>query len=496
MNQSAAEWPERIHYVCNSGSGIVVNASPPVQAGAKRVVGMTILCAVGKQSRPTPAEERESIGPKDRLTRFARERLGVEARPVFGPPDSHKAWTGLLDKEAARAAERNATLVYNLTGGPRALPLAVLLGASNAARAATCAISVSFADRTCKRLVFDDQGVLVDERPLPAHERIGFDDLLPLYGYQEQQPDQRRAGEEHLLQHSGVAERVLEASLGWWDIAAKEWVVKRKRAKRAKGQRQFGRSIVSKLHKLVHELMREGEPPFMAHRSEIRNSRNSRAIVPVFESFEGLEGLDVVRNSEGLVENLEIRSEAAARFVGGVWLEAAILGRVRRAMSHVAGAEVVAGARIRVDGSKTRAASDPPDDSEIDVAIVVNEQLHVIEAKAVGESSKIGYHVARLVKIRQELGSQVMRCFLVAPLLGVNDLARGDFVTRAKKQGVDLLYGRSALNDLEREIAALAQVVRASGPASGGSRRRSGAQRHALQEEHGPILYQTPAGHS
>ena len=489
MNQSAAEWPERIHYVCNSGSGIVVNASPPVQAGAKRVVGMTILCAVGKQSRPTPAEERESIGPKDRLTRFARERLGVEARPVFGPPDSHKAWTGLLDKEAARAAERNATLVYNLTGGPRALPLAVLLGASNAARAATCAISVSFADRTCKRLVFDDQGVLVDERPLPARERIGFDDLLPLYGYQEQQPDQRRAGEEHLLQHSGVAERVLEASLGWWDVAAKKWVVKRKHAE---GRRQLGKIIVSKLHKLGHDR----EPPFMARRSEIQNSRNSRAIVPVFESFEGLEGLEVVRNSEGLVENLEIRSEAAARFVGGVWLEAAILGRVHRAMSHVAGAEVVAGARIRVDGSKTREASDPPADSEIDVAIVVNEQLHVIEAKAVGDSRKTGDHIAKLVKIRQELGSQVMRCFLVAPLLGVNDLARGDFVTRAKKQGVDLLYGRSALNDLEREIAALAQVVRASGPASGGSRRRSGAQRHALQEEHGPILYQTPAGYS
>ena len=475
MNQSAAKWPERIHYVCNSGSGIVVNASPPVQAGAERVVGMTILCAVGEQSRPTSAEERESIGPMNRLTRFARERLGVEARPVFGAPDSHEAWTGLLDREAAHATELNATLVYNVTGGPRALPLAVLLGASNAARAATCAISVSFADRTCKRLAFDDQGALVDERPLPAHERIGFEDLLPLYGYQEQRPDQRQAGEERLLQRSGVAERVLEASLGWWDVVAKEWVVKRKRAN---GRRELGKNIVSRLHKLVHER----EPPFMAHRSQFGNSR---AIAPVFESFEGLEGLEVVRNSEGLVENLEIRSEAAARFVGGVWLEAAILGRVRRAMGHAAGAEVVAGARIRVDGSKTREASDPPDDSEIDVAIVVNEQLHVIEAKAVRESGKIGDHVAKLVKIRQELGSQVMRCFLVAPLLGVNDLARGDFVARAKKQGVDLLYGRSALNDLDREVAALAQANHASRSTDGTSRASvSGCARPRNPERH------------
>ena len=154
-------------------------------------------------------------------------------------------------------------------------------------------------------------------------------------------------------------------------------------------------------------------------------------------------------------------------------------------MSHVAGAEVVAGARIRVDGSKTREASDPPDDSEIDIAIVVNEQLHVIEAKAVREPGKIGDHVAKLVKIRQELGSQVMRCFLAAPLLGVNDLARGDFVVRAKKQGVDLLYGRSALNDLDREVAALAQVDHASRSTNGTSRASdSGGARPRNPERH------------
>lgn len=488
MSQSAAEWPERIHYVCNSGSGVVVNASPLAQAGAERVVGMTILCAAGDRSRPTPAEERESIGPMKRLTRFARERLEIEAQTEFGAPDLHKTWTGTLDREAARAAERNATLVYNVTGGPRSLPLAVLLGASNAARAATCAISVSFADRTCKRLVFDDQGALVDESPLPAHARIGFDDLLPLYGYQEQQPDQRRADEEYLLKHSGVAERVLEASLGWWDIAAKEWVVKRKWAK---GRRKFGKSVVSKLHGLVQE--QERQPPFTARKSQFRNSR---AVVPVFESFEGLEGLEVVRNSEGLVENLEIRSEAAARFVGGIWLEAAILGRVHRAMSHVAGAEVVAGARIRVDGSRIHGASAPTDDSEIDVAIVVNEQLHVIEAKAVsasGASRKMSHYLAKLVKIRQELGSQVMRCFLVAPLLEKKDLERGDFVVRARKQGVDLLYGRSALNDLDKEVAALAQTGRASSPTGGASRSSvSGGTRPRNPEKHRPAPDRTP----
>ena len=151
-----------------------------------------------------------------------------------------------------------------------------------------------------------------------------------------------------------------------------------------------------------------------------------------------------------------MRDEEALRFVGGIWLEAALLGRVRDALRHVPRAEIVAGARLGVEGSRTGGANAPPDDSELDVAIVVDDQLHVIEAKAVKQSGKIADAVAKLAKIRQELGSPVMRRFLVAPLLNKADMGRGAFVERAEKQGVRLLYGPLALNILEREIAELA----------------------------------------
>ena len=460
MNASVGDWPERIHYVCNSGSGVVVNASPLAQAGRGRVVGMTILYAVRDRSRPTPAEEREATGPMNRLARFARERFGIETAAAPGAPDSYKAWLPVLDREARRARELGATLVYNVTGGPRAVPLAALLGASNAVRASVCAVSVSFADRACKRLVFNAAGELVDEVPLPAHGRVGIDALPPLYGYREQDRDGRRRREEFLEIHRGVADCALEAALGWWDVAAREWVTNRKWAR---GKREFGRNVMSGLHGAVQNLHPPfglREPPFRVDADELcspksRKILKSRAINPVFGAFDGLDGMDVVRDSTGRIERLEFRGAEAARFVGGVWLEAAILGRVRDALRRAPGAEVAAGVRLAVEGSGAPGANAPRDDGELDVAIAIDDQLHVVEAKAVRESGRIGDSIAKLVKIRQELGSQVMRCFLVAPLLDGREIGRGDFEERARKQGVRLLYGPGALDRLEEEIARL-----------------------------------------
>ena len=448
---ATAEWPERIHYVCNSGSGIVVNASPPMQAGRERIAGMTILCATPDWSQPKPEELRESLAPMRRLCQFARERLEIDADAVYGAPDSSGGWIGALDREAKRAAKLNATLVYNVTGGPRSLPIAALLGAPNAVRAQIFAISVSFADRTCRRLVFNAQGELVDEAVLPTRGRIGFGELVPLYGYREQDRAERRKHEAFLTGHSGVAEKVFETAQGWWDVAAGKWAG---RNYRVQGKREPGKNAMTG----VHAAAAGAEESSFDIEAHDRPFRKSRATGTVFEAFDGLEGLKVARDTKGRIERLEVRGEKAHRFVGGVWLEAVVLNRVRRALRHAPRAEIVAGARLGVEGSRTGGAHAPPDDSEIDVAIVIDDQLHVIEAKAftVSAPGAIANAVAKLVKIRQELGSQVMRCFLVAPLLNKWDMGRGAFVERAEKQGVRLLYGPRAMDDLESEIAALA----------------------------------------
>ena len=442
-NRTSGNWPERIYYVCNSGSGIVVNATPLVQAGAGRVAGMRILCGVRDRNKPTPAERRESIRPAERLTAFARD-LGIDKvdEAAYHTPDSYAAWSGVLNEAARRAEELCATLVYNVTGGPRALPLAAIVGASNKIRASMVALAVSFSDRTCTQLIFNPSGELTGEHVLPAHDRIGFNGLITLYGYLEQDPVARRCRETFIGKHRCIAERVLEETTrgGKSAIAALHWSM------------QFDSTGVDR---------GSSATPFCVELGNLR--AHPRKLERVICALDGLDGLKIVREA-GSVRSIQVEDEAARRFIGGVWLEAVVFGRVRDIFKRQPRAEVVAGAVLAVKGDPPPSSNILPDDTELDVAVVLDDQLHVIEVKAVtstgkaGGGGRFGDYIAKLVKIRQELGSQVMRSFLVAPLLSKSDLEKGGFIARAGKPGVRLLYGhgvrppRGALHLLHREL--------------------------------------------
>ena len=433
---TSVEWPRRIYYVCNSGSGIVVNATPLVQAGASRIAGMRILCGVRDPGRPTPAERRESIDPEKRLTAFARQ-LGIETvdAPMYGVPDSYAAWSGVLNEAARRAGELGATVVYNVTGGPRTLPLAAIVGASNEVRASMVALAVSFSDRTCTQLIFNNRGEFIGERALPAHDRVGFDGLITLYGYRKQDPGARKSHEQFICKHRCIADRVLAAAKkrgGKTAIATLQWSM------------QFDA--------ITGAERGASAPPFCVAVAGLRTDR--KALGGVIAAFEGLDGLHIVRNRSGAVQSIEVKTEAARRFIGGVWLEAVVFGLVRDVLGTRA--EVVAGAVLAVEGRPPRSSNILPDDTELDVAIVLDDQLHVIEVKAVTNTvGKFGDHIAKLAKIRQELGSQVMRSFLVAPLLVRSNLERGGFIARAEKQGVHLRIDHTATAQLESDLRKL-----------------------------------------
>ena len=423
--QDAVDWPESIYYVCNSGSGIVVNATPLVQAGTDRIAGMRVLCGVRNPKKPTSAERRESIRPAERLTAFARG-IGIETidEPMHADPDSYVAWSGLLDDLAKRARELEATLVYNVTGGPRTVPLAALLGASSRSRSSSVAIAVSFSDRTCRRLDFDSNGVLTAEHNLRSHARMGFDDLIPLYGYREQDPASRRQHEEFIRKHREVAERVLEETKrgGKQAVAALHWSMQFDSGGRERD---------------------DSAAPFCVEFKDIRANRY--ALDRVVNAFGGLDGLEIVRGRgrDRGIERINVKTEQSHRFVGGVWLEAVVFGLVCDVFRKTRGAEVIAGATLAVDSTQPVSSNVPPDDKEIDVAVVVDDQLHVIEAKAVTNSGRFGEHINKVASFRQELGSQLMRAFLVAPLLVESDLEnkRVNFIKRADKQGVRLYCG-------------------------------------------------------
>ena len=435
--ETGVRWPDPIYYVCNSGAGIVVNAAPLVQAAGahRKIVGMRILCGVRDRKNLTDTERRESIRPAERLTKFASEQLGIMCVDrIYGSPDSYAAWSDALNDSAERAEELGATLVYNVTGGPRTVPLASILGASDAARASIMMIAVSFGDRTCTQLVFDAGGALTDERALPASGRIGFDGLVTLYGYREQDPGSRKDHEAFIAKHGDIARNVLEE---------------------IRSLTRGRKSAIAALHRSMQfdcNGKERGEhfapfrvewkdlqapPPHALH----REPPPSNALRRVLRAFHGVDGLDIIRGATGNVERIEINSEAARRFCGGVWLEAVVYGLVRDVFNKSAKAQIVAGATLAVEDKPPRSSNVLPDDMELDVAIEIDDQLHVIEVKAVTTSRDFGEHIAKLVKIRQELGSQVMSVYLVAPLLNKGDLERGGFSSRARKQGVTLLYG-------------------------------------------------------
>ena len=176
-----------------------------------------------------------------------------------------------------------------------------------------------------------------------------------------------------------------------------------------------------------------------------------------------------------------VNTEQARRFVGGVWLEAVVFGLVCDVFERTPGAEVVAGAKLAVEGTPPPSSNVLPDDKEVDVAVVVDDQLHVIEAKAVTRThgERFGDQINKVANLRQELGSQLMRAFLVAPLLVKSDLEnkRASFIKRADKQGVRLYFGlprgghprrsrhlsreeqeQGALDRLQRELKGLAKA--------------------------------------
>ena len=161
--------------------------------------------------------------------------------------------------------------------------------------------------------------------------------------------------------------------------------------------------------------------PFCVELEHLRANPNSleRAV----GALRGLYGLKIVRSGRK-IRCIEVQREAAREFVGGVWLEAVVFGLVCdvfRKIPKTAKPEIVAGAKLAVESPPPRSSNVPPLDNELDVAITIDDQLHVIEVKAVTNSKGFGEYITKLVTLRQELGSQVMRTFLVAPLL--RDLA-------------------------------------------------------------------------
>ena len=128
------------------------------------------------------------------------------------------------------------------------------------------------------------------------------------------------------------------------------------------------------------------------------------------------------------------------RFIGGVWLEAAIFGMISDIFEGTS-VEVYGGLKLAVKDTRIRSMNVPPSDMELDIAFLIDGQLHVVEVKAVTTPKGFGQFTPKLVKMREEIGSHRMRTFLITPFLEQMDIEVGDFMSRTKQQGIELYYG-------------------------------------------------------
>ena len=436
-----AEWPEKIYYVCNSSFSTLVNAIPIIHAGADRIVGMQILCGVRDPGKPTLDEERHSIRPADRLKEFAEEKIrGIDVAPhTYADPDSFVAWGGALRQAIETACDNDCTLVYNATGGTKDMVLGSLLGLRQADRAKVMVISISKADRTCIYLDFDDTTGCLEERLLGRKEQIDLDELLRLCGYVEVDKEEREEHEKFIQEHRGVAESVLKAAI-----------------KISQGGHK------STLGALQWQ-MQNRQPPFSLDFRDIRADKGSLRCL--LESFSGLAGFTIKRGARNLIDSIEVENETARCFVGGIWLEAVILGVVKDIFKD-ASIEIYGGFKLAVKETRIPGQNTLLPDMELDIAFLIDEQLHSVEVKAVTTGQGFGQYTPKIFKMREELGTHRMRTFLVAPFLEQSDIEGGDFMSRTKQQGVELYYGYDgkkkgrALNILEKKLYELKQDLR------------------------------------
>ena len=160
---------------------------------------------------------------------------------------------------------------------------------------------------------------------------------------------------------------------------------------------------------------------------------SARAVIAELANLDGIEPI----SRDGKTSAIRVHSRQAAEFIGGSWLEAAIYKRALNLFGAKKETEVVPGAYLAVQGRLSGRNTPPKADVEIDVAITHQDQMHVIEVKALtnDRSEKFGDTIARLAKLKASLFGHFGRVWLIAPFLDGSDMDKGNYVDRAARYG-------------------------------------------------------------
>lgn len=411
-----ADWPERFVYVCSAGGAANVNIVPMLRAGRDRVAAVVILVGLANRNKPNASDKRHALDPADRIRTFASTALGLEKdqiKIVLGHSDLITDWNNASDEIADFVQAHGGVAVFNLTGGRVASKIGGMLGLMGRPEIHVQYLTVGLDDFTV-RLVGPQASGGFREVPLPVTNGVDLATYLGTFGIAEQDEAARR-GRERAFADAIRTTRQLDSALD---------------------DPLFVDAQKELLRALPIPEKKDVKPPI--------SLQLNHAHLPVLQSaFGGTPGVEWT-NGE-----LFIRSKHALEFLQGKWLEALAYNRACDAFRGSNSVKVAAAVEI------ARGKDAPPDATETDIDLVLlgNDQLSLIECKAiVNPKGQLRKGIDTIAVRRDELVGPGGKAFLVAPLLSARQIQRGRYFEQARARNVRLLCGPDAINQLIKDL--------------------------------------------
>lgn len=417
--------PERILYACAATRHGPANLVPAYALGRSRIGHMVILRAVADPDHPDEAEQREAIGPAQRLADFAFAELGLPhdcIATIDGNPDSVLGWEHAARRIVEIAEAKALAPVVNLTGGPKQLALGLEHHLRTIGKPF---IRLFYAKYPAAPLFIFPEGNALVEGALAAPAERAPLALLVEAARMEICPDSTETRAFRKLVEDGA------------DAVRAIWP----RLVTARGGRP---GVWERATAIVRELNSAGSG-HQAGALAVGRGETWQEVKALLDP-EGRLGI----SQAGLAE-----TPGAIRFCKGGWLEAVVFQALADALAGMKGAEVHLSVTLG-----TPWAAGPT--NEVDVLVRLGDQLHLVEVKGLtttmdSDETRFGDVVRKLAGLRNQLGGTACRAWLVAPFLGFRAGAQADWELRAADAGVTLLTGPLAVEALVDDVVALAR---------------------------------------
>jgi len=421
-------WPDSFVYICSAGKAQVANAGPLRNAGLDRVSRVIILCGTTDPASEDANTRRDAIDPKDRLVAWLEQqsasRLSVEGGTIdviYGDPFELQYWRKELRSHLNAFVDPQASIVFNVKGGTKEMAIGGMSATDRHERRSIVTVRVN--PNMVERIDSDTPG------PLPATGGyLSFTEYLSLYGFRLE---------------SGTKGKGLRRE--------RDWIT------------DFCRSVAESvgsvpliLNRMIRAFFsnqnkRSFEPKIISADWGVIYADDWNRIQSAFQAMDGHLGFKVERNADGIPQCYRIEQYSAVAFLQGGWLEAQLFLALDTAFAERNDVELRANVCLfdRTGGKRI---------TEIDVAVMIRGQLHILEAKTGTMESAVGTENAErsLAQIATNkadlLGQMGGYAFVVNPTI---DAVPEVVEQRARSTGIGLILGASAVEEAVRKVRAL-----------------------------------------